>query len=46
MVLLKKRTPELSAFVMMTEYAADIDAPVAFGPTPLINVLGEWFEKK
>ena len=41
----KKRTPELSAFVMMTEYAADIDAPVAFGPTPLINVLGEWFEK-
>jgi len=41
----KKRTPELSAFVMMTEYAADIDAPVAFGSTPLINVLGEWFEK-
>jgi 2,3-bisphosphoglycerate-independent phosphoglycerate mutase len=31
---------------MMTEYAADIDAPVAFGPTPLNNVLGEWFEKQ
>ena len=41
----RKRTPELSAFVMMTEYAADIDAPIAFGSTPLVNVLGEWFEK-
>ncbi|MBW4966892.1 2,3-bisphosphoglycerate-independent phosphoglycerate mutase [Pseudoalteromonas sp. CR1] len=42
----KKKSPALSAFVMMTEYAADIDAPVAFGPTPLTNVLGEWFEKQ
>lgn len=41
----RKRTPNLSAFVMMTEYAADIDAPIAFGSTPLVNVLGEWFEK-
>ena len=41
----RKRTPELSAFVMMTEYAADIDTPIAFGSTPLVNVLGEWFEK-
>jgi 2,3-bisphosphoglycerate-independent phosphoglycerate mutase len=41
----RKKTPELSAFVMMTEYAADIDAPIAFGSTPLVNVLGEWFEK-
>ncbi|MGO2564050.1 MAG: 2,3-bisphosphoglycerate-independent phosphoglycerate mutase, partial [Pseudoalteromonas nigrifaciens] len=41
----KQKSPALSAFVMMTEYAADIDAPVAFGPTPLVNVLGEWFEK-
>ncbi|WP_282130279.1 2,3-bisphosphoglycerate-independent phosphoglycerate mutase [Pseudoalteromonas aliena] len=41
----KTKTPKLSAFVMMTEYAADINAPVAFGPTPLVNVLGEWFEK-
>ena len=31
---------------MMTEYAADIDAHVAFGPTPLTNVLGEWLEKQ
>ena len=42
----KKKSPKLSAFVMMTEYAADIDAPVAFGPTPLVNVLGEWLEKQ
>ncbi|TMO72771.1 2,3-bisphosphoglycerate-independent phosphoglycerate mutase [Pseudoalteromonas sp. S3785] len=41
----KKKSPQLSAFVMMTEYAADINAPVAFGPTPLVNVLGEWLEK-
>ncbi|KTD97669.1 2,3-bisphosphoglycerate-independent phosphoglycerate mutase [Pseudoalteromonas sp. H71] len=42
----KKKSPALSAFVMMTEYAADINAPVAFGPTPLTNVLGEWLEKQ
>ncbi|MBH0089482.1 2,3-bisphosphoglycerate-independent phosphoglycerate mutase [Pseudoalteromonas sp. NSLLW218] len=41
----RKRSPNLTAFVMMTEYAADIDAPIAFGSTPLVNVLGEWFEK-
>jgi len=41
----KKKSPQLSAFVMMTEYSADIDAPVAFGPTPLVNVFGEWLEK-
>jgi 2,3-bisphosphoglycerate-independent phosphoglycerate mutase len=41
----KQRTPALSAFVMMTEYAADIDAPIAFASTALNNVLGEWFEK-
>ena len=41
----KKKSPKLSAFVMMTEYAADIDAPVAFGSSALVNVLGEWLEK-
>ena len=41
----KQHTPKLSAFVMMTEYAADIDAPVAFAPQALNNVLGEWLEK-
>jgi 2,3-bisphosphoglycerate-independent phosphoglycerate mutase len=41
----KKRAPQLSAFVMMTEYAADIDAPTAFAPETLDNVLGEWLAK-
>jgi 2,3-bisphosphoglycerate-independent phosphoglycerate mutase len=41
----KSRTPVLSAFVMLTEYAADINAPVAFATESLTNVLGEWLEK-
>lgn len=41
----KQKSPVLSGFVMMTEYAADINAPVAFAPEPLHNVLGEWLEK-
>ena len=41
----KQRTPELSAFVMMTEYAADIKAPIAFAAEKLHNVLGEWLAK-
>ncbi|WP_105188401.1 2,3-bisphosphoglycerate-independent phosphoglycerate mutase [Pseudoalteromonas sp. T1lg48] len=41
----KKKSPQLAAFVMLTEYAADIDAPVAFPPEPLNNVLGEWLAK-
>jgi 2,3-bisphosphoglycerate-independent phosphoglycerate mutase len=41
----KARTPALSAFVMLTEYAADINAPVAFATESLTNVLGEWLEK-
>lgn len=41
----KQKSPKLSGFVMMTQYAADIDAPSAFSPEPLTNVLGEWFEK-
>ncbi|BBN82724.1 2,3-bisphosphoglycerate-independent phosphoglycerate mutase [Pseudoalteromonas sp. A25] len=41
----KQVSPQLSAFVMMTEYAADIDAPVAFAPEALTNVLGEWLAK-
>ncbi|WP_404342720.1 2,3-bisphosphoglycerate-independent phosphoglycerate mutase [Pseudoalteromonas mariniglutinosa] len=42
----KKKSPALSGFVMMTEYAADIAAPAAFAPVPLTNVLGEWLEKQ
>ncbi|NOU51620.1 2,3-bisphosphoglycerate-independent phosphoglycerate mutase [Pseudoalteromonas sp. JBTF-M23] len=41
----KQASPKLSAFVMMTEYAADIDAPAAFAPEALHNVLGEWLAK-
>ena len=34
--------PQLSDFVMTTEYAADIDTPCAFPPEPLANVLPEY----
>ena len=34
--------PALSGFVMTTEYAADIDAPCAFPPETLHNVLPEY----
>ncbi|SNY57385.1 phosphoglycerate mutase [Arsukibacterium tuosuense] len=37
--------PKLSSFVMLTEYAADINAPCAYPPEPLNNVLGEWLAK-
>ncbi len=33
--------PRLAEFVMTTEYAADIDAPCAFPPEQLVNVLPE-----
>ncbi|MEE1674503.1 2,3-bisphosphoglycerate-independent phosphoglycerate mutase [Agarivorans aestuarii] len=32
-------------FVTLTQYAADIKAPCAYGPTDLVNTLGEWLEK-
>lgn len=38
-------TPALSRFVMLTEYAADINAPCAYPPESLNNVLGEWLAK-
>lgn len=41
----RNRKPELAAFVQLTEYAADIKAPVAYPPTSLNNVLGEWLAK-
>lgn len=37
--------PKLSAFVQLTEYAADINAPIAFPTVSLDNVLGEWLAK-
>ncbi|SFD02529.1 2,3-bisphosphoglycerate-independent phosphoglycerate mutase [Pseudoalteromonas denitrificans] len=41
----KQKAPKLAEFVMLTEYAADINAPKAFPPNKLDNVLGEWLEK-
>jgi 2,3-bisphosphoglycerate-independent phosphoglycerate mutase len=42
---IRQRQPKLSSFVQLTEYAADIKAPVAYPPTALDNVLGEWLAK-
>lgn len=33
---------ELNAFVTLTQYAESIDAPAAFPPVPLVNVMGDW----
>lgn len=41
----RKQQPKISSFVMLTEYAADINAPSAFPTVKLDNVLGEWLEK-
>jgi 2,3-bisphosphoglycerate-independent phosphoglycerate mutase len=41
----RKKIIKDSEFVTLTEYAADIDAPSAFPPEELNNVLGEWLEK-
>ncbi len=38
----RARRPRLAAFVTTTQYAADIDAAVAFPPHSLDNVLGAW----
>jgi len=38
----RKVRPALSDFVMLTEYAADIPAPVAFPPQAIRNDLGEY----
>lgn len=37
--------PNLSGFVMLTEYAATIDAPAAYPPEELKNVMGDWLAK-
>ncbi|MDN3652406.1 2,3-bisphosphoglycerate-independent phosphoglycerate mutase [Thalassotalea ponticola] len=41
----RKKIPQLSDFVMLTEYAADIKTSIAFPPEDLVNVLGAWLEK-
>lgn len=37
----ERKVQPAARFVMLTEYAADIDAPVAFPPSELVNTLGE-----
>ncbi len=41
-----RRTPKLSAFVQTTEFAGDIDAPIAFPPQTLENSLGDYLAKQ
>ncbi len=41
----RKKIPAISDFVMLTQYAADIDANCAFKPNVLNNVMGEWLAK-
>ncbi|NMP30530.1 2,3-bisphosphoglycerate-independent phosphoglycerate mutase [Thalassotalea sp. M1531] len=41
----RKKVPNLSDFVMLTEYAADINTSCAFPPESLKNVMGEWLAK-
>lgn len=41
----RKNKPAVGAFVCLTEYAADIDAPCAYPPQPMDNVLGEYLER-
>lgn len=38
----REKVPALSGYVMLTEYADSIDAPVAFKPVELKNVMGDW----
>jgi 2,3-bisphosphoglycerate-independent phosphoglycerate mutase len=41
----RSQRPALAAYVQTTEYAADINAPIAFPPTDLINSFGEVMAK-
>jgi 2,3-bisphosphoglycerate-independent phosphoglycerate mutase len=38
----KTKHINLSAFVTLTQYAESIDAPSAYPPVPLVNVMGDW----
>ena len=42
----RKSAPELSAYVMMTQYASDIDAACAYPPAQISNDLGEYLSNK
>ncbi len=41
----RSHAPQLAGFVMLTQYAASIKAPIAFAASSLNNVLGEYLEK-
>ena len=41
----RAKVPTLAGFVMLTQYAADIDTVAAFPPSGLPNTLGEYMEK-
>ncbi|MDY6798052.1 MAG: 2,3-bisphosphoglycerate-independent phosphoglycerate mutase [Pseudomonadota bacterium] len=41
----RRKHPQLADFVMLTEYAADIDASCAYPPEQLSNGLGEYVSK-
>ncbi|MFZ5757358.1 MAG: 2,3-bisphosphoglycerate-independent phosphoglycerate mutase [Pseudomonadota bacterium] len=41
----RRARPALAAYVMLTEYAADIRAACAYPPSSLANVLGEYLAK-
>ncbi|AYC34665.1 2,3-bisphosphoglycerate-independent phosphoglycerate mutase [Pseudomonas cavernae] len=41
----RARQPQLAGYIMLTQYAASIQAPSAFAPASLDNVLGEYLAK-
>ncbi len=41
----RSHAPQLAGFVMLTQYAASIKAPIAFAASSLDNVLGEYLAK-
>lgn len=42
----RKTVPQLADFVMLTEYAADINATCAYPPAPLTNVFPDYLAQK
>ncbi|PSW04909.1 2,3-bisphosphoglycerate-independent phosphoglycerate mutase [Photobacterium lipolyticum] len=42
----RAQTPALADFVMLTQYASNINLPAAFPPANLENTLGEWLSKQ
>ncbi|WP_312268390.1 2,3-bisphosphoglycerate-independent phosphoglycerate mutase [Pseudescherichia sp.] len=41
----RKKAVKLGEFVMLTQYAADINASCAYPPASLVNTFGEWMAK-